>query len=640
MFVDYNHLSIYLAWVLVPVLSLFFCNFRIYFTTLGINYVFMATSVYLTAPYYVERRTDMDSNLMYFLGRTGNFTAEMIVMAVAGFFLCRILMNNYKEMFDTQEKLYKNQQVLYEKQAQLSENEERIKAQMDILGSMSDIYDYAAVIEPDTGNETEMRRRGDDTDEARRNAEKFSLSGGRFVRYIANEYMTAFEDFIRLSDIRERLADKKSISEEFVDTDEGWFRAQFIAVGQRDDGSPENVIYTIQNIDAEKKERDQLTEAAAALNYRISSIANIFMTVHEYDIKTGELIEIKSLSEYVNATLSRTYSDQQEMLKALTKATVDDSCYDDVMRFIDLSTLAQRLSNTDTIAIEFQNRKKLWRRGRFVASRRDDNGRPTRIMLLSEDIDNEKRERNELIDASERAIAASEAQSAFLSNMSDRLRTPINAVLDTNAIILGRSTDEEITRCANIIKDTETDLLDLVTDILDFSKIETGKIEIMSADYDLSAVINDLVDMIKPRMNDKRLTLDLEIDKQIPRLLRGDKARIKKVIGNLLTNAVRYTDRGSVRFCVSCENIPYEPDSVMLNVDVMDSGVGIRKDDMKTLFSGLVNDETQSHEAAGTVLSLTVAKRLLEMMDSTLVAESIYGLGSKFSFELKQAVAS
>ena len=107
-FMDNIHLAIYLTWFMTPLLSLFFCDYKIYLTTVGLNYGFMLTSVWLTSPYYVERRIDMETNLAYFLSRSGNFTAETIVMIAGGFFLCKLYMDNYKELFKAQEDIYKN----------------------------------------------------------------------------------------------------------------------------------------------------------------------------------------------------------------------------------------------------------------------------------------------------------------------------------------------------------------------------------------------------------------------------------------------------------------------------------------------------------------------------------------------------
>lgn len=638
-FMDNIHLAIYLTWFITPILSLFFCDYKLYLTTVVINYAFMLISVWSTAPYYVERRIDVETNLAYFLSRSGNFTVEMIVMVAAGFFLCKLSMNNYKEVFESQEKLYENQQALYEKQEQLYDNEKRIKDQMDVLASFSDIYDYAAFVDLKTGRETEIIREAGGRASSAENVDKYSLSGGRLVLYVANEYEDAFKSFINLSDLGQRLKGKKNIFGEFVDTDTGWFRVQFITVGLDEDGMPANVLYTIQNIDSEKKEKDRLAEAATTLNYRISSIANIFMTVHELDIASDEVTEIKSESSVVNDLLSSVHCEPQEMLRTVMDAVTDESSYDDVMRFIDLSTLEQRLSKTDTIAVEYLSKQKLWRRGRFVASRRDERGRLTRVLWMSEDIDNEKKERDELIDASERAIAASEAKSSFLSNMSHEIRTPINAVLGMNEMILRECEEPNILAYSNSIRTAGSTLLGLVNDILDFSKIEAGKMEIIPVDYDLSSVINDLVNMIQTKADDKGLKLELDINKSIPKLLHGDEVRIKQVITNLLTNAVKYTEKGKVTFCIRYEKVPYEPDSVLLKVNIRDTGIGIKKEDMKKLFSEFDRiEEARNRNVEGTGLGMSITKRLLEMMDSALIVESIYGLGSKFSFELKQTV--
>ena len=638
-FMDSSHLAIYITWFMIPLLSLFFCDYKIYYLALGINYVFMAASVWLTAPYYVERRIDIETNLAYFLSRTGNFTAEMIAMAAAGFFLCRLSINNYKDVFDNQKKLYENQKMLYEKQELLYNNEKRIKEQMDIMASMSDIYDYVALIDPDTMQETELSRRTDDSGAESAEKSKFSLTGGELMQNISDEYADAFRAFVKLSDVRERLADKTDISEEVADLDECWYRVQFIAVNRSDGDTASEIIYTVQNIDSEKKEQDRLSEAAKTLNLRISSIANIFMTVHELDIASNTVTEIKSQSRVVNDVLSAVHTDPQGMLSQVMETVTDESSIAEVRRFIDLSTLGKRLKNTDTIAVEYLNKQKLWRRGRFVASRRDEKGNLTRILWLSEDIDNERRERDKLIDMSERALAASEAKSSFLSNMSHEIRTPINAVLGMNEMILRECDDSNILAYSNSIRTAGSTLLGLVNDILDFSKIEAGKMEIIPVDYDLSSVINDLVNMIQTKADDKGLKLELDISKTVPKQLHGDEVRIKQVITNILTNAVKYTEKGTVTFCIRYEKIPDEPDYVTLKVIVKDTGIGIKKEDMKKLFSEFERiDEERNRNVEGTGLGMNITKRLLEMMGTSLTAESIYGLGSKFSFDLKQRV--
>ena len=242
---------------------------------------------------------------------------------------------------------------------------------------------------------------------------------------------------------------------------------------------------------------------------------------------------------------------------------------------------------------------------------------------------------------SEKAEAASEAKSSFLSNMSHEIRTPINAILGMNEMILREAKDESILEYSDTIKSAGSSLLSLINDILDFSKIEAGKIEIIPVEYDVSSVINDLVNMIRPRADAKDLILKLDIDRQIPRILNGDEVRLKQIITNILTNAVKYTEKGSITFSMSHRKISSEPDAVFLDVSVSDTGIGIREEDIRKLFSKFERiDEERNRNIEGTGLGMSITQSLLKLMDSTLEVHSVYGEGSTFSFLLKQKVMS
>ncbi len=240
---------------------------------------------------------------------------------------------------------------------------------------------------------------------------------------------------------------------------------------------------------------------------------------------------------------------------------------------------------------------------------------------------------------SEKAIAASEAKSAFLSNMSHEIRTPINAVLGMNEMILRECRDEGIRTYSESIRAAGNTLLGLVNDILDFSKIEAGKIKIILVDYDLSSMINDLVNMIQTRADEKGIELVLDFDRDIPKLLNGDEVRIKQIITNILTNAVKYTEKGSITFKMGCGRLGTDSYSVMLDVSVKDTGIGIKDEDMQNLFSEFERiDEERNRNIEGTGLGMSITKRLLNMMGSSLKVKSTYGEGSEFSFSLKQRV--
>ncbi|MCR4792913.1 MAG: response regulator [Lachnospiraceae bacterium] len=239
----------------------------------------------------------------------------------------------------------------------------------------------------------------------------------------------------------------------------------------------------------------------------------------------------------------------------------------------------------------------------------------------------------------EKAIAeeATQAKSSFLANMSHEIRTPINAVLGMNEMILRECADPDILAYSENIRSAGSALLGLVNNILDFSKIEAGRMEIDPAEYDLSSVINDLVNMIQIRADDKDLLLKLDFDSTMPKVLYGDEIRIKQIISNILTNAVKYTHEGSVRFSIGYEKINDE--NIRLKVSVKDTGIGIKPEDLSRLFEKFDRiEETRNRNIEGTGLGMNITQSLLELMGSSLDVESVYGEGSIFGFTLDQRV--
>ena len=253
--------------------------------------------------------------------------------------------------------------------------------------------------------------------------------------------------------------------------------------------------------------------------------------------------------------------------------------------------------------------------------------------------------RQSIEDQLQSAKSANEAKSRFLSSISHEIRTPINAVLGFDEMILRESKDQEILGYARDIQSSGKTLLALINDILDFSKIEAGKMEIIPVEYELGSLMNDIVNMSEMRAREKSLKLFVDVDENIPHILFGDEIRIKQCIINIITNAVKYTEEGAVTLKVSYEvatdeeSFDNDEDYIDLKVSVSDTGIGIRQEDMDKLLTAFERiDEKKNRTVEGTGLGISIVTSLLDMMDSKLEVDSEYGKGSVFSFVIRQKV--
>lgn len=234
--------------------------------------------------------------------------------------------------------------------------------------------------------------------------------------------------------------------------------------------------------------------------------------------------------------------------------------------------------------------------------------------------------------------AKSEAKTTFLTNMSHEIRTPINSVLGFNEMILRECKDDTIAGYARNIDVSGRTLLALINDILDFSRIEAGKLDIVEAEYELDSMISDLVSIILPRAEEKRLTFTVNVNPSIPNILVGDERRIKQCVLNLLTNAVKYTHKGSVTMNVGFNRD--DEDTISLKVSVIDTGIGIKPENIDKMFEAFERiEEKRNRDIEGTGLGMKIVQQLLGKMGTYLDVQSEYGAGSRFSFSVEQGVA-
>ncbi len=244
----------------------------------------------------------------------------------------------------------------------------------------------------------------------------------------------------------------------------------------------------------------------------------------------------------------------------------------------------------------------------------------------------------ELQIAKTEAENANRAKSQFLARVSHEIRTPINAVIGMNEMILRESNEEQIRKYADDVKDSSVVLLNIINELLDSSKIEAGKMELMIGNYEIGSLLNDVYNMTGIKAKEKNLELEFDVDSSIPCGYLGDDKRIRQILLNLLSNAVKYTEKGKVTLSVNCRR---KGGQAVLYYSVKDTGIGIREEDIGKLYEAFERfDVERNRNVEGTGLGMNIAQQLLKLMGSELKIQSEYEKGTEFSFELLQDVTN
>lgn len=236
-----------------------------------------------------------------------------------------------------------------------------------------------------------------------------------------------------------------------------------------------------------------------------------------------------------------------------------------------------------------------------------------------------------------KAVAEGEAKSMFLANMSHEIRTPINAVLGMNEMILRDSKEPSTREYAKNIEASGHLLLSLINDILDYSKIESDKLEIIPASYKVSGLVKELENTFRPKAENKNLDFYVNVDPVVPEHLYGDEVRISQIAINLINNAIKYTEKGSVTLNISGRRSDKE--TFNLRLDVIDTGKGIKNTDKGVLFEAFKRvDEKKNKNIEGTGLGLSITSSLINMMQGEIIVDSVYGMGSTFTAIVPQKI--
>ena len=262
----------------------------------------------------------------------------------------------------------------------------------------------------------------------------------------------------------------------------------------------------------------------------------------------------------------------------------------------------------------------------------DKDGKKSGYIITTSDV-------TEIETARKKAEQASHAKTNFLANMSHEIRTPMNAIIGMSELSLREEMSSVAKEQTLTIKRASTSLLSILNDILDLSKVESGKLEIVPVNYKFSSLINDVISIIKVRVADSKVEFVVSIDSEIPNALLGDEIRIKQILLNVLSNAVKYTKEGIISFVVVGKKVG--EDTILLTINVIDTGKGIKQENLDKLFGDFVQLDLAANKGIeGTGLGLAITKSLLKAMDGDINVISEYGKGSIFTITIPQKISS
>ncbi len=408
-----------------------------------------------------------------------------------------------------------------------------------------------------------------------------------------------------------------------------WFRARGSALHDGK-GRPYRMAGSITDITEQKESNRALAQSQERFALAVRGTND---GIWDWDIRTNKVFfspRWKNMVGYEDSELESTFAAFESLLHPEDHQRV-------------LTALQEYLDGkSERYAVEFRFHHKdgTWRwilaRGRAL---RDEEGNPYRMAGSHTDVTEQKQAEEQLRQARLAAEAANRAKSAFLANMSHEIRTPMNGIIGMSELLLKMKMGATQQEYLVMLKDSAESLLSLLNDVLDFSKIEAGKMEIDAQDFNLRDTIADTLQALGVRAMQKKLTLTHEVAEDVPQVLMGDDGRLRQIMINLVGNAIKFTDRGSIRVTARIES--HEPEGTRLHFEIQDTGIGIAPEVQGRIFEAFTQAETtMTRRYGGTGLGLAICRDLVEMMNGRIWVESEIDQGSTFHFTTLFGTAS
>lgn len=372
----------------------------------------------------------------------------------------------------------------------------------------------------------------------------------------------------------------------------------------------------------------------------ISAVSRLYFSIFRIDLIHDFYEEVSSDDSIHHLTGHE--GKAQEKMNELCRSIVAEEYQDVVMRFFDLSTLADRLKKTETVEMSYHAQDGNWHEARFIEKKREENGRVTHVLYVTRIVSEEKKkelERERLEIACKVAERASEAKSAFLFNMSHDIRTPMNAILGYEKLIRAGLTDPKLLHYQERMEQASEILLSIINNVLDMARIESGRMELNESCHSVGSVICGIQKVFEEEAKEKDLKFEYSIHTEHSYIL-CDITKMQEIFTNLISNAVKYTPPGGT-ITMETRELPYDREGyVLIESVITDTGIGMSEEFLPHLFEEFARERnTTDNKIAGTGLGMPIVKKLIDLMDGTIEVESTLGKGSRFSVVIPHRIA-